>query len=45
MIDNIKTPLFDIEENVAVKKNNNDNKETYVEVSLDIILEDFLIKM
>ena len=40
MIDNIKTPLFNIEENVAVEtNNNNDNEETCVEVSLDTILE------
>lgn len=45
MIDNIKIPLLNIEENVAVKKNNNDNKETNIEVSLDIFLDDSLIKM
>jgi hypothetical protein len=46
MIDNIKTPLFNIEENVAVEtNNNNDNEETCVEVSLDTILEDSLTRV
>jgi hypothetical protein len=46
MIDNINKTLFNIEENVAVEtNNNNDNEETCVEVSLDIILKDFLTKV
>jgi hypothetical protein len=46
MIDNIKTPLFNIEENVAVEtNNNNDNEETCIEVSLDTILEDSLTRV
>jgi hypothetical protein len=46
MIDNIKTPLFNIEENIAVEtNNNNDNEETCVEVSLDTILEDSLTRV
>lgn len=40
MIDNIKTPLFNIDENEAVKtNNNNDNEDTCVEVSLNTILK------
>ena len=38
MIENIKTLLFDIENNVAVETNNNsNNNETCVEVSLNTI--------
>ena len=46
MIDDIKTPLFNIVENVAVEtNNNNDNEGTCVEVSLVTILEDSLTRV
>jgi hypothetical protein len=46
MIDNIKTSLFNIEDNVAVETNNsNDNEEICVKISLDIIFEHFLTRV
>jgi len=45
MIENIKTLLFDIENNVAVETNNNsNNNETCVEVSLNTIWKTFSLE-